>query len=257
MHPIFAAKSASDCLLSSRNTSAVAAHSSTVFPPIFYDVTLPPSRKTVRCKPKDPQPTSKSKIEAVPTYILSEPATDPPTRGTLVLVCERFPWTVTVYGGCSNSSTVGAGEIVTNSDVLHALYYTLNCQVTRGEWDELPLDTPRSSSVPPSTNSTYAAPIARLGLSKKRVGRAWQKRRDQDRVIRGQQRSRAQASSGRASSGGWGEVDETDWEEGVRRVDWLMGRTRLVGIVVDREAGRSLDGVEGRAVLVFDKPLPP
>ncbi|KAJ3783260.1 hypothetical protein GGU10DRAFT_273910, partial [Lentinula aff. detonsa] len=53
-----------------------------------------------------------------------------------------------------------------------------------------------------------------------------------------------------------GGAEETgEGKEGVRRVDWLMGRTRLVGIVVERSVGHggSLDGVEGVGKLVFTK----
>ncbi|KAE9400285.1 hypothetical protein BT96DRAFT_1098208 [Gymnopus androsaceus JB14] len=93
---------------------------------------------SVRCKPSDSVPTSKSKTDALPADILSEPATEPPTKGTLQLVCERFPWTVTVYGGYAkdciartprrSASTDARDRVITNNDVLYALYHILKVQ---------------------------------------------------------------------------------------------------------------------------------
>ncbi|KAJ3759016.1 hypothetical protein EV360DRAFT_42723 [Lentinula raphanica] len=188
MHPIFATSSA----------DAPA--------PIRYDVTRPPSRTSVRCNFDESSP--KPNGEAVPAHVLAEPATDPPTSGRLVLRCDRFAWEVVVFAGCSaepattttsNTRRGAAAAIITNSDVLHAVYHTLRTPVRRREWDSLESDK----------------------SMQRRVGKAYARRA----------------------------------QEGVRRVDWLMGRTRLVGVVVERNAGNgeSVDGVEGVGKLVFIK----
>ncbi|KAE9400278.1 hypothetical protein BT96DRAFT_1098197 [Gymnopus androsaceus JB14] len=78
MHPLFATTSAYDCIISAGVRDPTA-----VVPPILYDVNLPPSPISVHCKPNDSAPTSKSKTDAIPADILSEPA----LTSTLMLDC--------------------------------------------------------------------------------------------------------------------------------------------------------------------------
>ncbi|KAJ4488919.1 hypothetical protein C8J55DRAFT_410602, partial [Lentinula edodes] len=183
MHPLFAA--------SSPDSPA----------PICYDVARPPSRTSVRCKfaesaheAASSNPRSTTNGEAVPAHVLAEPATDPSTLGKLVLKSDRFPWEVIVTAGCAEAPSVNSRPVVTNNDVLHALYHTLHAHVLHSEWDTLDSDRFRQ----------------------RRVSRAYQRQGREE-------------------------------QEGVRRVDWLMGRTRFVGIVVERSAGvgGSSDGLKG------------
>ncbi|KAF9067541.1 hypothetical protein BDP27DRAFT_1328770 [Rhodocollybia butyracea] len=88
--------------------------------PILYDVILPPSRNSVRsCIDASTNASSSSSSskkpssDPVPTHTLSQPATDPPTYGTLKLYCERFPWVITACDGCASSpASNGDREIV-------------------------------------------------------------------------------------------------------------------------------------------------
>ncbi|KAJ3733411.1 hypothetical protein DFJ43DRAFT_1153441 [Lentinula guzmanii] len=225
MHPIFAT--------SSSNSVA----------PILYDAARSPSRTSVRCKfngvssetsgTTTPVPRMKENGEAVPAHVLAEPATDPPTSGKLVLRCDRFPWEVIVTAGCAGSSSTPSSTRpqVTNNDVLHAVYHTLRAPVLHSEWNTL--DSDRSTQ--------------------RRVSRAYQRRVEMMQLRASRDRAQASLVAGRRVSGGGEETGEG--KEGVRRVDWLMGRTRLVGIVVERSAGHggSLDGVGGVGKLVFTK----
>ncbi|KAJ3807366.1 hypothetical protein EV368DRAFT_16738, partial [Lentinula lateritia] len=192
--------------------------------PICYDVARPPSRTSVRCKfaestheTASSTPRSTKDGEAVPAHVLAEPATDPPTLGKLVLKSDRFPWEVIVTAGCAGAPSVNSRPFVTNNDVLHALHRTLHAHILHSEWDTLGSDRSRQ----------------------RRVSRAYQ---------------RPSLTAGRRVSGG-AEGEGREEQEGVRRVDWLMGRTRFMGIVVERSAGvgESSDGLKGVGKLVFTK----
>ncbi|KIK69462.1 hypothetical protein GYMLUDRAFT_110508, partial [Collybiopsis luxurians FD-317 M1] len=86
--------------------------------------------------------------EAVPDHLLSQPATEPPTKGKLMLKCDRLPWVVIVPGGCSsvsaNASASAGDATVTNNDILFAVYHTLNTLITPGEWGSIPASSSSS-----------------------------------------------------------------------------------------------------------------
>ncbi|KAK7437906.1 hypothetical protein VKT23_018341 [Stygiomarasmius scandens] len=104
--------------------------------PISYDVMYRPTPQTV---------LDRITHSAIPSNTLSQPATDPPTFGTLVLNSDRFPWPIIVrpaaasatgstkfyFGGSSQSVPV------TNNDLILTLYSALSSRVTREEWDAL------------------------------------------------------------------------------------------------------------------------
>ncbi|KAJ3904040.1 hypothetical protein F5879DRAFT_103714 [Lentinula edodes] len=207
--------------------------------PICYDVTRPPSRTSVRCKfaettheAASSTPRSTKNGEAVPAHVLAEPATDPPTLGKLVLKSDRFPWEVIVTAGCAEAPSVNSRPVVTNNDVLHALHRTLHAHVLHSEWDTLDSDRSRQ----------------------RRVSRAYQRRVEIMQLRAARDRAQASLNAGRRVSGG-AEGEGREEQEGVRRVDWLMGRTRFVGVVVERSAGvrGSSDGLKGVGKLVFTK----
>lgn len=166
--------------------------------PISYDVTYTPSSRTVLdCTTR----------VAVPTHMLAQPATDPPTPASsrLILRSDKFPWPV-VVGPSSGSGYSGSGygpsrsrssSNISNLDLLYALHATLLTRVTPQEWEAL----------------------GHGSRAQRKVTRAYEKRCTKMR-------------------GGW--------EGGVRRLDWLHGKTRLVGIEVEKH------GSGGK--LVFGKP---
>ncbi|KAF5333770.1 hypothetical protein D9758_016576 [Tetrapyrgos nigripes] len=176
--------------------------------PISYDVIYPPSAQTV---------VDRTTRTAVPSHTLTQPATDPPTKGTLVLRSDKFPWPVVVqpsfenprksaakfYLGESSSShhshSLTQGLPVTNNDLIRAIHLTLSARVTREEWDAL----------------------GKGSRAQRKVTRAYEKR---TRLM-------------------------GDKEGGVRRVDWLGEKTRLIGIEVDKTASET-----GVAKLVFGRP---
>lgn len=174
--------------------------------PIAYDVTHPPSARTV---------LDSTTHSPVPAHTLSQPATDPPTAAPsqLVLRSHKFPWTIVVNSsGTSNpppptsgrklsrshSRTSSLGAVITNLDVLYAVHTTLVSRVTPEEWEAL----------------------GNGSKTQRKVTRAYEKRCS---VMGG-------------------------WEGGVRRVDWLGGKTHLSGIEVDKTGGNSV------GKLVFSKP---
>ncbi|KAF5350355.1 hypothetical protein D9757_013721 [Collybiopsis confluens] len=295
--------------------------SSTSHAPIYYDVTLLPSRVSVRCRgaapfpsPSSPSPAEHERdrvgggrgrsrdrdhiaTEAVPDHVLSQPATEPPVTGSgkkILLKCDRLPWVVVVNAGMAPSSTssgstgsTSAGSTttttdptitITNNDVLYAIYYTLNALVTKAEWDSLPTSFSSSSLMSPSPPAAFRStatatpppPLAHLKLSQKRVSRAYRERMDRMEKRAMAARARASLVAGRRVSvpgvpGVGVDVLSPDSSDGVRRVDWLMGRTRLVGIIMEKEEENKNEedaiglGFEGHGVvgvgrLIFDRP---
>ncbi|KAJ7636289.1 hypothetical protein FB45DRAFT_1024415 [Roridomyces roridus] len=175
--------------------------------PISYDVSLPPCARTILGRGK------KGAI-AIPPEMLDEPATDPPCYESLTLISAVLPWTVVVRSASASAGVLSSPPRrrrplarkaipITNRDVLHALYNTLNERATDAEWASL---GPRS--------------------------------RTQRRVARTYERRCVQQGGG--------------WEAGVRRVDWLDGRTRVVGIALENS-----NESDGRMVgrVVFKSPI--
>ncbi|KAI3621434.1 hypothetical protein WG66_006426 [Moniliophthora roreri] len=170
--------------------------------PISYDVMYAPSSRTI---------VDRNTRTSVPSHTLTQSATDPPTSGQLVLRSDKFPWTVVVQAGSASSqpksaakfyigSSTPKGAPVSNLDVLHAVYNTLNARVTKEEWNAL------------GTGSR----------AQRKATKAYENRC-------------------RATGGGW--------DQGVKRIDWLGGKTRLIGVEVDKAASET-----GVGKLVFGKP---
>ncbi|TRM57625.1 hypothetical protein BD626DRAFT_574265 [Schizophyllum amplum] len=177
------------------------AHGRLCAAPISYDVTLPPSSRTV---------LDRGTRTPVPAHTLLQPASEAPSHTSLVLASDKFPWPVVAASGAraaarfylSGSAPHRAspgGEPVTVLDVLYALHNTLMVRVTQEEWDALGAGSRAQRKV----TRAYEARCARMG-------------------------------------GGW--------EGGVRRIDWLGEKTRLVGVEVDKSAGGA-----GIGKLVFSK----
>ncbi|TFK18842.1 hypothetical protein FA15DRAFT_241225 [Coprinopsis marcescibilis] len=195
--------------------------------PIHFEASAPPTKETL----------IDHVGEAIPVTTLLEPATEPPTRGKLELATKELPWTITVHASGNTSSPQAVADpadyknfdgpaprllasarprfyiddggsdesddteepaesddyddgeddgtmkesVVSNLDVLCAVYTTLAMPVTHKEWDVL-------------GDGSH---------EQRKIARAYE-RRCQD------------------AGGGW--------DEGVKRVDFLKGKSVLVGI---------------------------
>ncbi|KAF8656410.1 hypothetical protein AX16_002554 [Volvariella volvacea WC 439] len=171
--------------------------------PISYDICYAPTSQYI---------VDRSTRSPIPSHMLLQPATDPPTYSELTLKCEKLPWPVVVVPSSSSNDATASLEFatagsrsnlhagfVTNLDVLTAVHQTLRTRITPKEWEEL----------------------GNGSRSQRKVTRAYEKRCTK-------------------MDGGW--------TSGVRRLDYLGGKTRLVGIETDKSAGAS-----GVGKLVFSK----
>ncbi|KXN82355.1 hypothetical protein AN958_02652 [Leucoagaricus sp. SymC.cos] len=194
--------------------------------PISFDIIYPPSSRTV---------VDRHTHSPIPSCTLIQSATEPPTYGRFVLKCEKLPWEIIATTGSGTS----AGSASMGRSSGKRFYIGSLTPPTPG--------LPRSSS---SSSNGYPEPVTNLDvlhaihitLSARVTQAEW------DYLGSG---SRAQRKATRAyekrctdMGGGWG--------AGVRRVDFLGGKTKLVGIEVatDKVAGNSI--TVGK--LVFSRP---
>ncbi|KAF8431105.1 hypothetical protein L210DRAFT_3729048 [Boletus edulis BED1] len=149
---------------------------------------------------------------AVPTHTLSQPATDPPTPAAsrLVLRSDKFPWPVIV--GPSTSSPSGTSFYIAGS-------------------------SNRSSRSPNITNLDLLYSLHTTLLTRV-TPQEWEALGHGSRA----QRKVTRAYEKRCAKMGGG------WEGGVRRLDWLHGKTRLIGIEVEKHGNGHRTGK-----LVFGK----
>ncbi|KAH7908897.1 hypothetical protein BJ138DRAFT_304232 [Hygrophoropsis aurantiaca] len=147
---------------------------------------------------------------AVPAHTLSQPATDPPTPSSsrIVLRSDKFPWPVVV--GPSSSSS-GSSFYVGSS--------------------------PSKSSRSAITNLDLLYALHTTLLTRV-TPQEWEALGHGSRA----QRKATRAYEKRCTKMGGG------WEGGVRRVDWLHGKTRLIGIEVEKHGSAG-----GSGKLVFGK----
>jgi hypothetical protein len=97
-------------------------------------------------------------------------------------------------------------------DVLRALHSALHAPVTRGEYDELQPGSPRERKVV----KAYEERCVRLGAG----------------------------GGGEDGRGGGADL----WSQGVKRIDWLKGRTRFVGL---RVVGEQKAGDKGKGEVLM------
>lgn len=147
---------------------------------------------------------------AVPTHTLSQPATEPPTPSSarIILRSDKFPWPVVV--GPSSSSKSGSKFYLGGSE--------------KG-----------SRSAITNLDVLYALHNT---LLTRVTPQEWEALGHGSRA----QRKVTEAYEKRCKRMGGG------WEGGVRRIDWLHGKTRLVGVEVDKHAH-----AHGMGKLVFGK----
>ncbi|KIK97204.1 hypothetical protein PAXRUDRAFT_136803 [Paxillus rubicundulus Ve08.2h10] len=148
---------------------------------------------------------------AVPAHTLAQPATDPPTPASsrIVLRSDKFPWPVIV--GPSSSSPSGSGFYVGSSPTKSRSANVTNLDLLYS------LHTTLLTRVTPQEWES----LGHGSRAQRKVTRAYEKR---------------------CSKMGGG------WDGGVRRLDWLHGKTRLIGIEVEKHA----NGVK-TGKLVFGK----
>jgi len=177
--------------------------------PISYDVTYTPSSRTV---------LDCTTRMAVPAHTLAQPATDPPTSASsrLILRSDKFPWPV-VVGPSSSSSSSGYSS-------------------GSGYGGSLGHSRSRSSSNISNLDLLYALHATLLARV---TPQEWEALGHGSRA----QRKVTRAYEKRCTKMGGG------WEGGVRRLDWLHGKTRLVGIEVEKHGNGTNTGK-----LVFGKP---
>jgi len=177
--------------------------------PISYDVSHLPSPHTV---------VDRVTRSAVPAHTLGQPATDPPTLTRLVLRSHKFPWPIVVNAGCSNSY---------KKKTVPKFYLGETSPTT---------PTSASGSIPVSCSDVLHAVHGTLAQAA--TPEEW------DALGRGShaQRKISRAYDRRCRSLGGG------WDGGIRRVDWLGEKTRLIGVEVDKDSGSNVGNlVFGRA----------
>ncbi|KAJ3732694.1 hypothetical protein DFJ43DRAFT_290060 [Lentinula guzmanii] len=159
-------------------------------------------------RPPSPQTiVDRSTRSAIPTHTLNQPATDPPTMSRLVLRSNKFPWPIVVDAGCSSHKKTVPKFYLGGSS---------------------PTSPHHPSSLPVSCADVLHA--IHSTLSHPATPEEW------DALGRGShaQRKISRAYDRRCRSLGSG------WDGGIRRVDWLGEKCRLVGVEVDKDSGSSV-----------------
>lgn len=176
--------------------------------PIAYDVIHAPSARTV---------LDCTTHSPVPAHTLSQPATDPPTAAPsqLVLRSHKFPWTIVVNSSGLTSGNSGSASSKKMSRS-HSRSSSMQASVITNLDVLYAVHTTLLSRVTPEEWEA----LGNGSKAQRKVTKAYEKRC--------------------TSMGGW--------EGGVRRVDWLGGKTHLSGIEVDKTGGN------GIGKLIFSKP---
>jgi hypothetical protein len=138
----------------------------------------------------------------VPAHTLAQPATDPPTAAPdqLVLRSHKFPWTIVVKASSPTSSSKKVKRSSSRSSVAGTVITNLDILYA--------IHTTLLARVTPEEWEA----LGNGSKAQRKVTRAYEKRC--------------------SIMGGW--------EGGVRRVDWLSGKTHLIGIEVDRSSGNGV-----------------
>ncbi|KAH7920764.1 hypothetical protein BV22DRAFT_1107532 [Leucogyrophana mollusca] len=210
---------------SSVSSATGSAHSCTVDPhhvrsaplhmhPLFASTRLhnAPISYDVTYTPSSRTVLDRTTHTAVPAHTLSQPATDPPTASSsrIVLRSDKFPWPVVVSSGSGSGSSSN--------------FY-------------IGSSSPSKSSRSAITNLDLLYALHTTLLTRV-TPQEWESLGHGSRA----QRKVTRAYEKRCTKMGGG------WEGGVRRVDWLHGKTRLIGIEVEKHGSAA-----GSGKLVFGK----
>ncbi|KAG7096275.1 hypothetical protein E1B28_003723 [Marasmius oreades] len=190
--------------------------------PISYDVMFSPNSSTI---------VDRSTRTTVPSHTLGQPCTDPPTLGKLVLRSDKFPWAVVVHAGIGIASS-GTGTAVPVKSP--AKFY-----LAGGGGGSTSNSNSNSLSAHTRVSNLDLIHAIHNTLSTRVTKEEWDAlgsgSRAQSKVTKAYERRC------RALRGGW--------DQGVKRIDWLGEKTRLIGVEVDKAASET-----GVAKLVFGKP---
>lgn len=190
--------------------------------PISFDVIFPPSTRTV---------VDRHTHSPIPPCTLTQPATEPPTYGRFTLRCDKLPWEIIASTG---GDSVNIGSVGRSSG---KRFYIGSTSSGR----------PRSSS---SSSSGFPEAVTNLDvlqaihttLSARVTQGEWDSLGSGSRA----QRKATRAYEKRCTDMGGG------WGAGVRRVDFLGGKTKLVGIEIATEKIGGESVTIGK--LVFSRP---
>ncbi|KAF6765359.1 hypothetical protein DFP72DRAFT_1057953 [Ephemerocybe angulata] len=198
--------------------------------PIAYEVSLPPT-STVR----DDYDGSMTIVPTVtdffknrvPINTLMEPATEPPTRGSMTLCCEGFDWDVVVRAS-SGRPGLGrpSGARGSRREKGRKFYIDSSDSDDELEDEDDDEDGERTANDEPVITNLDVLSCVHSALAKPITQAEWAALGDgdtpQQRRISRAYRSRCQETE----LAGGGVV----WAQGVRRVDLLQGKSTLVGI---------------------------
>ena len=179
-------------------------------PPISYDITYTPSSRTV---------VDRSTLTPIPNHTLAQPATEPPTVTQLVLKADKLPWPIVATPSSAKGYAASAAG---------PRFYIGG-----------------SNSSSSSSAKNVGSPVSNLDvlyavhntLSTRVTQQEWEAlghgSRAQRKITRAYERRCTKMSGG--------------WEGGVRRMDYLGERIKLVGVEVDKTTE------SGTGRLVFGK----
>ena len=171
--------------------------------PISFDVIYPPSTRTV---------VDRHTHSPIPSLTLTQPATEPPTYGRFVLKCEKLPWYIIATTGG------GVSEMDTGRSSGKRFYIGSATSTGSGR-------SGSSNSSPDAITNLDVLYAIHATLSVRVTQAEWELLGNGSRA----QRKATQAYEKRCTDMGGG------WGAGVRRVDFLGGKTKLVGVEIVNE----------------------
>jgi hypothetical protein len=158
-------------------------------------VSSSPISYDIACSPSSKTILDRITHSPIPAYLLLQPATEPATTGKMELKVEGIPWDVVVAPASGRGPATPA---VANHR--HRITQPLEPAITNLDL----LSAIHQTMNTPVTREEWEA-LGTGSSSQRKVAKAYEKR---------------------CLTAG------TGWDEGVRRIDYLKGRTKLVGIEV-------------------------
>ncbi|KAJ3765008.1 hypothetical protein EV361DRAFT_876245 [Lentinula raphanica] len=160
-------------------------------------------------RPPSPQTiVDRSTRSAIPTHTLNQPATEPPTLSRLVLRSHKFPWPIVVDAGCSSQKKTVPKFYLGGSSPTSSHHHSSSHFVSCADV----LHAIHVTLAHPATPEEWDA-LGSGSHAQRKISRAYDRR---------------------CRSLGSG------WDGGIRRVDWLGDKSRLVGVEVDRDSASSV-----------------
>ena len=174
--------------------------------PISFDVIYPPSTRTV---------VDRHTHSPIPSLTLTQPATEPPTYGRFVLKCEKLPWYIIATTGVDISG-------MTTGHSSGKRFYIGSATSTGSGRSRSSSSSGNSPEAITNLDVLYAIHAT---LSVRVTQAEWNLLGNGSRA----QRKATRAYEKRCTDMGGG------WGAGVRRVDFLGGKTKLVGVEIANE----------------------